>query len=76
MKTSALVGFTYIDAMVWLADECRERGCAMAVSAGGKKVWIGTDLFLVEPDEEAARVAVSQTPGLTLNEIITRENAA
>lgn len=35
MKTTALVGFTRTDAILWVVDECRERGCYAVF--GGKK---------------------------------------
>lgn len=72
MKAKALIGFTFVDAMVWLACECREKGVAMAVSGDHRRAWLGPELFLIEGSEERAREAAAKI-NLDLGEIITRD---
>jgi len=73
MKLRALIGFTFCDAMLWLADEARERGCAVAISWTDKRAWIGPDLFLFASDEASAKDAATRA-NLAVDEIITRES--
>lgn len=47
MRRIALVGFTRVDALVWLAIECRDRGCAMWVSGDHRFAHIGDDSFTI-----------------------------
>lgn len=69
MKARALIGFTFVDAILWLADECRERGCAMMVHADGRTATMRDAVFSILPFGEVVDPA-------KFDEIIDRREMA
>ena len=69
MKSSALVGFTRGDALVWIAYEARCLGQSMMVSADGKTVTLDHDRYVIlHPGD-----SISDFDRIVFDEIITRE---
>lgn len=72
MKTLALVGFTWTDAIAWIAFEARVGLSSMRVEANSPVVTVGPDRYVII----GPRDSISDFDQIVFDEIITRELAA